>query len=211
MMILIEVGHILAVFGVKMKAIKKLVFITFLCVGTQGIDFSVAPVFPNNSTFGSLNIGGVRSSITHSSGEMQDYKNNRGAAIFGLKRGFALGDSRSFLLNVYIDGAAGRENKNGFYAFSVGGQVGYRFFSGRVIGLLGGGFEMSNLAMPQTTEQYNIYGGLVKAEIFIDIARGYGVSVGYTQGFDYKSKKLLGERFDTSSIMLTLSYYDFSI
>ena len=94
----------------------------------------------------------------------------------------------------------------------MGGQLGYRLFNGRIIILLGGGFEMSNLAMPHIPkEQYNIYGGLARAELFIDIAQGYGLSVGYTRGFNEKSKKLKGESFDTQGIMLTISFYDFSI
>ena len=70
---------------------------------------------------------------------------------------------------------------------------------------------MSNLATPEPKEQYNIYGGVARAELFFDIAKGYGLSVGYTQGFNYRSKKLINERFDTSSIMISISYYDFSI
>ncbi|WP_291027482.1 hypothetical protein [Helicobacter sp.] len=197
------------------KLLKNLVWAIGLFIScAQGIDFSPAPTSLDNRSFGSFSIGGVRSSITHTSGEMlefKDYKSTRGAVIFGLKRGLMFGDSQRLLLNAWIDGRAGQENKNGLFAFSLGAQGGVRLFGGRVIGLLGGGFEMSNLATPEEKEQYNIYGGLAKAEIFIDIARGYGLSVGYTRGFNYKSKKLLGERFDTSSLMLTLSYYDFSI
>ncbi|WP_300859877.1 hypothetical protein [uncultured Helicobacter sp.] len=218
MTILIEASLIQAVFGDRIVfvryAVKLVLAIGMLCLQVQGLDFSTAPIPADNHTFGSLSIGGVHSKIWHTSGNrtmLQDYESARNAVIFGLKRGVMLGNSKAFLLNAWIDGSAGSENKNGFYAFSLGGQMGYRFFNGRVICLVGGGFEMSNLAMPDVDEQYNIYGGLVRAELFFDIARGYGLSIGYQQGFNYKSKKLLDERFDTSRIMLTLSYYDFSI
>lgn len=178
------------------------------------LDFSPAPTYPQNNTFGALSIGWAHSNIVSAKADstaMGDYKSARNAVLFGLKRGFALGDSRTILLNAWIDGSAGSESKNGLYAFSLGGQVGYRFFSGRVIGLVGGGFEMSNLAITQTDEQYNIYGGLVSAELFFDIARGYGISVGYKHGFNYQSKKLPAERFNTSGIIVAFSFYDFSI
>ena len=172
------------------------------------LDFSPAPIYENNSTFGSVSIGGVAYNVK----SKQDYDNTRGAVLFGLKRGFLLGDSKKVLLNAWLEGSAGAENKNGLYSGSVGGQIGYRLFNGRVIVLLGGGFEMSNLAMPHIPkEQYNIYGGLARAELFIDIAQGYGLSVGYTRGFNEKSKKIKGESFDTQGIMLSVSFYDFSI
>ncbi|EFR46763.1 hypothetical protein [Helicobacter cinaedi] len=172
------------------------------------VDFSPAPIYENNSTFGSVSIGGVAYNVK----SKQGYDNTRGAVLFGLKRGFLLGDSKKVLLNAWLEGSAGVENKNGLYSGSVGGQIGYRLFNGLVIVLLGGGFEMSNLAMPHIPkEQYNIYGGLARAELFIDIAQGYGLSVGYTRGFNEKSKKIKGESFDTQGIMLSVSFYDFSI
>ncbi|WP_231900324.1 hypothetical protein [Helicobacter cinaedi] len=172
------------------------------------VDFSPAPIYENNSTFGSVSIGGVAYNVK----SKQGYDNTRGAVLFGLKRGFLLGDSKKVLLNAWLEGSAGVENKNGLYSGSVGGQIGYRLFNGSVIVLLGGGFEMSNLAMPHIPkEQYNIYGGLARAELFIDIAQGYGLSVGYTRGFNEKSKKIKGESFDTQGIMLSVSFYDFSI
>ena len=172
------------------------------------VDFSPAPIYENNSTFGSVSIGGVAYNVK----SKQGYDNTRGAVLFGLKRGFLLGDSKKVLLNAWLEGSAGVENKNGLYSGSVGGQIVYRLFNGSVIVLLGGGFEMSNLAMPHIPkEQYNIYGGLARAELFIDIAQGYGLSVGYTRGFNEKSKKIKGESFDTQGIMLSVSFYDFSI
>ena len=172
------------------------------------VDFSPAPIYENNSTFGSVSIGGVAYNVK----SKQGYDNTRGAVLFGLKRGFLLGDSKKVLLNAWLEGSAGVENKNGLYSGSVGGQIGYRLFNGLVIVLLGGGFEMSNLAMPHIPkEQYNIYGGLARAVLFIDIAQGYGLSVGYTRGFNEKSKKIKGESFDTQGIMLSVSFYDFSI
>lgn len=172
------------------------------------VDFSPAPIYENNSTFGSVSIGGVAYNVK----SKQGYDNTRGAVLFGLKRGFLLGDSKKVLLNAWLEGSAGVENKNGLYSGSVGGQIGYRLFNGSVIVLLGGGFEISNLAMPHIPkEQYNIYGGLARAELFIDIAQGYGLSVGYTRGFNEKSKKIKGESFDTQGIMLSVSFYDFSI
>lgn len=191
--------------------IKKFLFLfCILCASENlgALDFSPAPVYENNSTFGSVSIGGVAYNVKNK----QDYDNTRGAVLFGLKRGFLFGSSKKVLLNAWLEGSAGAENKNGLYGGSVGGQLGYRLFNGRVIILLGGGFEMSNLAMPHIPkEQYNIYGGLARAELFIDIAQGYGLSVGYTRGFNEKSKKLKGESFDTQGIMLTISFYDFSI
>ncbi|WP_334095371.1 hypothetical protein [Helicobacter typhlonius] len=214
-MILIEANPIQAVFGDKVRVFKRLTPLMMgFCLYAQGLDFSTAPILSDNSTFGAVSIGGVQTTITHQSGEMQnfkDYKDTRNAVIFGLKRGFMFLDSKTLLLNAWIDGRAGQEKKNGLYAFSLGAQVGYRFFNGRMIGLIGGGFEMSNLATPEPKEQYNIYGGVARAELFFDIAKGYGLSVSYTQGFNYRSKKLINERFDTSSIMISISYYDFSI
>lgn len=190
---------------------KRFLFSLFIFgVGQNlvALDFSPAPIFENNSTFGSVSIGGVAYNVKNK----QDYDNTRGAVLFGLKRGFLLGSSKKVLLNAWLEGSAGTENKNGLYGGSVGGQIGYRLFNGRVIVLLGGGFEMSNLAMPHIPkEQYNIYGGLARAELFIDIAQGYGLSVGYTRGFNEKSKKLKDESFDTQGIMLSISFYDFSI
>ena len=191
--------------------LKRFLFLLFVFgVGQNllALDFSPAPIYENNSTFGSVSIGGVAYNVK----SKQDYDNTRGAVLFGLKRGFLLGDSKKVLLNAWLEGSAGAVNKNGLYSGSVGGQIGYRLFNGRVIVLLGGGFEMSNLAMPHIPkEQYNIYGGLARAELFIDIAQGYGLSVGYTRGFNEKSKKIKDKTFDTQGIMLSVSFYDFSI
>lgn len=195
-----------------MKLLKNLIILNILNLSlVWGIDFTPAPVSSN--TFGSLNIGWLHSTITGAQRNevLQDYKSARNAMLFGLKRGFILTEGKTLLLNAWIDGSAGSENKNGLYNFSVGGQIGYRFFDGRVIAFVGGGFEMSNLATPEPKEQYNIYGGIARAEVFIDIAKGYGLSVGYQRGFNEKSKKLLGERFDTQSFFVSVSYYDFSI
>lgn len=188
---------------------KYLVFALILCMArsVSALDFSPAPLSADNTTFGSVMIGGVAYSVKNNQG----YNNRRGAVLFGLKRGIMLGDSQKTLLNAWLDGSAGSENKNGLYGLSCGGQVGYRLFDGRMIVFLGGGFEMSNLAMPQSSEQYNIYGGVARAEMFIDIARGYGLIVGYTRGFNERSKKISGQSFDTQAIMVSVSFFDFSI
>ncbi|WP_243543075.1 hypothetical protein [Helicobacter cinaedi] len=197
----------MAVGGILKRFLLSL-FVLSVGQNLLAVDFSPAPIYENNSTFGSVSIGGVAYNVK----SKQGYDNTRGAVLFGLKRGFLLGDSKKVLLNAWLEGSAGVENKNGLYSGSVGGQIGYRLFNGSVIVLLGGGFEMSNLAMPHIPkEQYNIYGGLARAELFIDIAQGYGLSVGYTRGFNEKSKKIKGESFDTQGIMLSVSFYDFSI
>lgn len=197
----------MAVGGILKRFLLSL-FVLSVGQNLLAVDFSPAPIYENNSTFGSVSIGGVAYNVK----SKQGYDNTRGAVLFGLKRGFLLGDSKKVLLNAWLEGSAGVENKNGLYSGSVGGQIGYRLFNGLVIVLLGGGFEMSNLAMPHIPkEQYNIYGGLARAELFIDIAQGYGLSVGYTRGFNKKSKKIKGESFDTQGIMLSVSFYDFSI
>ncbi|BBB19880.1 hypothetical protein [Helicobacter cinaedi] len=197
----------MAVGGILKRFLLSL-FVLSVGQNLLAVDFSPAPIYENNSTFGSVSIGGVAYNVK----SKQGYDNTRGAVLFGLKRGFLLGDSKKVLLNAWLEGSAGVENKNGLYSGSVGGQIGYRLFNGLVIVLLGGGFEMSNLAMPHIPkEQYNIYGGLARAELFIDIAQGYGLSVGYTRGFNEKSKKIKGESFDTQGIMLSVSFYDFSI
>ncbi|AWK61807.1 hypothetical protein C6B36_05145 [Helicobacter cinaedi] len=198
---------VVAVGGILKRFLLSL-FVLSVGQNLLAVDFSPAPIYENNSTFGSVSIGGVAYNVK----SKQGYDNTRGAVLFGLKRGFLLGDSKKVLLNAWLEGSAGVENKNGLYSGSVGGQIGYRLFNGSVIVLLGGGFEMSNLAMPHIPkEQYNIYGGLARAELFIDIAQGYGLSVGYTRGFNEKSKKIKGESFDTQGIMLSVSFYDFSI
>ncbi|BAM12225.1 hypothetical protein HCN_0990 [Helicobacter cinaedi PAGU611] len=198
---------VVAVGGILKRFLLSL-FVLSVGQNLLAVDFSPAPIYENNSTFGSVSIGGVAYNVK----SKQGYDNTRGAVLFGLKRGFLLGDSKKVLLNAWLEGSAGVENKNGLYSGSVGGQIGYRLFNGLVIVLLGGGFEMSNLAMPHIPkEQYNIYGGLARAELFIDIAQGYGLSVGYTRGFNEKSKKIKGESFDTQGIMLSVSFYDFSI
>lgn len=197
----------MAVGGILKRFLLSL-FVLSVGQNLLAVDFSPAPIYENNSTFGSVSIGGVAYNVK----SKQGYDNTRGAVLFGLKRGFLLGDSKKVLLNAWLEGSAGVENKNGLYSGSVGGQIGYSLFNGLVIVLLGGGFEMSNLAMPHIPkEQYNIYGGLARAELFIDIAQGYGLSVGYTRGFNEKSKKIKGESFDTQGIMLSVSFYDFSI
>lgn len=197
----------MAVGGILKRFLLSL-FVLSVGQNLLAVDFSPAPIYENNSTFGSVSIGGVAYNVK----SKQGYDNTRGAVLFGLKRGFLLGDSKKVLLNAWLEGSAGVENKNGLYSGSVGGQIGYRLFNGSVIVLLGGGFEISNLAMPHIPkEQYNIYGGLARAELFIDIAQGYGLSVGYTRGFNEKSKKIKGESFDTQGIMLSVSFYDFSI
>ncbi len=186
-----------------------LVALNFVCLNLYALDFSPATTSLENKTFGSFSIGGVNSSVKNPS---SDYKDSRNGVVFGLKRGVSLGDFQKSLLNLWIDGFAGRENKNGLYGFSLGGQYGYRMFGGRIVGFLGAGFEMNNLAMPsEAKEQYNIYGACGKVDIFIDMAHGYGISIGYTHGFKHRSKKILNDRFDTSSIMITFSYYDFNI
>ncbi|WP_231853520.1 hypothetical protein [Helicobacter cinaedi] len=197
----------MAVGGILKRFLLSL-FVLSVGQNLLAVDFSPAPIYENNSTFGSVSIGGVAYNVK----SKQGYDNTRGAARFGLKRGILLGDSKKVLLKAWLEGGGGVENKNGLYSGSVGGQIGYRLFNGLVIVLLGGGFEMSNLAMPHIPkEQYNIYGGLARAELFIDIAQGYGLSVGYTRGFNEKSKKIKGESFDTQGIMLSVSFYDFSI
>ena len=176
-------------------------------------DFSSAPV-TDNRTFGSLHIGG---NYTLVQSPARDYKSERGAVIFGLKRGLMLGENKNWLLNMWLDGSAGKENRNGLYGFSLGGQAGYRFFNGRVIAHLGGGVELMNLAMPSPTsdpkDQYNIYGGLINAEFFIDVAKGFGLSVGYRRGFRYQSGKtaINNMRFSVDTFIVSFSYYDFSI
>ncbi|MCX2716682.1 hypothetical protein OQH61_02915 [Helicobacter sp. MIT 21-1697] len=195
-----------------MKLLQNLIILNVINLSlVWGIDFTPAPV--SSHSFGSLNIGWLHSTITgvQSNEVLQDYKSTRNAMLFGLKRGLILTEQKNLLLNAWIDGSAGRENKNGLYNFSLGGQIGYRFFGGRVIAFVGGGFEMGNLAMADPKEQYNIYGGIARAEMFVDIAQGYGLSVGYTRGFNEKSKKLLGEHFDTQSFYVSISYYDFSL
>ncbi|WP_238700288.1 hypothetical protein [Helicobacter jaachi] len=192
-----------------MRFLRGILYSGLISLVSYGFDFAPAGVAPSNNSFGSFSIGGVHTTITNA--KMQHYKNERSAVLFGLKRGVMFGESQNVLLNAYIDGRAGSEHKNGLYGISFGAQVGYRLFNGRIIALVGGGLEMNNLAMPQSSEQYNIYGGTARVELFFDIAQGYGISVGYMRGFREKSKKIHAQRFESESIMITLSFYDFSI
>lgn len=195
-------------------AIKYLIALSIVwgCLthNTFAVDFSPAPLFENNNSFGAFSIGGVYSRIQNSRNDLGNSK--RGAVSFELKRGLMLLESRSLLLNAWLEGRAGNTNKNGLYGISTGGQLGYRFLNGRVIALVGGGFEMNTLPIyAESKEQYNLYGGIARAELFIDIARGYGLSVGYVHGFNERSKKLPTQIFSTDCIMISFSFYDFSI
>lgn len=196
----------------KLKIIASFGFLLYgFCAYT--LDFSSAPVSNDNKGFASFHIGGNYSITQSTSG---DYRSERGAVIFGLKRGLTLDKQRKVLLNAWLDGSAGKENRNGLYGFSLGGQIGYRLFNGRIITHLGGGFELLNLAVPEIStqkNQYSIYGGLVNAEIFLDIAKGYGLSVGYRRGFRYQSGKseLSNKRFNNDVFIVSFSYYSFSI
>lgn len=162
-------------------------------------------------TFGAFSIGGVYSQIASENTGLNnagEYQSKRGGVLFGLKRGMVF--KEKYLLSLYIDGTAGREHKNGLFSLALGAQGGFRLFGGRLLTLIGGGFGVSNLAT-SLSEQYNIYGYHAKLELFIDIAKGYGLSIGYMYGFNYESKPTLPKRFDTSSIMLAFSFYDFNI
>ncbi len=205
---------ILKIFGDNEVNLKNIVASGFLLIGcgVYALDFSPASVGSKRG-FASLHIGGTYAITQNTS---RDYKSERGAVIFGIKRGLALGQQRKMLLNAWLDGSAGKENRNGLYGFSLGGQVGYRLFNGRIIAHLGGGFELQNLAIPEIStqrNQYSIYGGLVNAEIFLDIAKGYGLSVGYRRGFRYQSGKseLNHMRFNNDVFIVSFSYYAFSI
>lgn len=195
--------------------LKFIVSFGFLLISycAYTLDFSPASVSNDNKGFASFHIGGNYSITQSTSG---DYRSERGAVIFGLKRGLTLDKQRKVLLNAWLDGSAGKENRNGLYEFSLGGQIGYRLFNGRIITHLGGGFELLNLAVPEIStqkNQYSIYGGLVNAEFFLDVAKGYGLSVGYRRGFQYQSGKseLSNKRFNNDVFIVSFSYYSFSI
>ena len=190
-----------------------------LGVGAFALDFSPAPLKEGNSTYGSVSLVGYyqrevgqRGGGSLATSDGSRYENERGAVGFGLKRGVMLGEEKAWLLGAWLDGYAGSENKNGLYGASVGLDGGYRILGGRLIALGGVGFMMSNLALSHgPKEQANIYGGVARAELFIDIAQGFGLSVGYMRGFSHKSKKLIGERFDTDSLFVAIRFYDFGI
>lgn len=166
----------------------------------------------NNNTFAALSVGYMQKRITNSA---LDYKDTRAAVNFGLKRGIAFTESKQWLVNGYLEGSAGSENQNGLYTINVGAQVGYKMW--RAILHLGIGYELSNLATDtqasafSDNSQYNIHGLNARAELFFDIAKGYGLSIGYMRGFNERGKNLGSLRFQSQSIIIGISYYDFSI
>lgn len=161
--------------------------------------------------YGAYNLGAIYSNIQSKSDNQtigKDYKSERFGVTFGIKRGVAFDN---ILLGAWLDGNAGRENKNGLYGFSSGIQAGYKLLDSKIILLGGIGGGVQNLATKQSSEQFNIYGFASRAEIAFNIHKGYGFSVIYEHFFDQKASKISGARFSQDRIIFAFSYYDFEL
>ncbi|RAX57136.1 hypothetical protein CCZ01_07270 [Helicobacter monodelphidis] len=167
-------------------------------------------------SFAALNVGYThvftQSKTTDAINPFNPYKNDRGAAYFAVKRGLAVGDSQNLLLFFYLDGSAGANHRKGLYSVSGGIGSGYRLWNGRIIPSISVGYEGMNIAIPYfTTEQYNLYSVVGNGGIFIDIAHGFGLELGYRRAFNQIGKNIEQVKFYNDRFTISFAFYDFTL
>ena len=96
---------------------------------------------------------------------------NKNGIFFAIEKGWLLVND-ILMLSIILDGSAGD-----FYSANGGFKVGARVWDGRIIPSFSLGFGVINRDIDN--KQYNAIGTTGSLGIFIDIASGFGVELGY--------------------------------
>ncbi|WP_199919433.1 hypothetical protein [Helicobacter enhydrae] len=128
---------------------------------------------------------------------------------FNIDTGWVLGESQNVLVGIALGGSVGTGGINGMYGLFPAIKVAGRVLEGRLIPYAKIGAGLEHLPFLFRNKQMNAYGVFVEGGLFVDIAKGYGMSLAHRYLFGRMQGLPLNVH--NSSLMLGFSFYDFDL